>query len=516
MPVVTGVIDTRAITVTAATDTKPYNATTTSTGTPTVTVGSIVSPDTGNFTQVFDSPNAGSRTLTPSGSVSDGNSGNNYAVSFLTASGTITKANAVVSITPYSGVYNANPHSLTGTATGLGGSDLSASLNFGASFTNVPGGTATWTFTGGTNYNDQTGTGAVAITQAPSTTVVTFEGGPYTYRGTPFTAAALVTGVGGLSTSIGVLYTGDCTNVTVANGVTATATFAGDLNHSGSFDSKSITITQASTTTTVTPSPNPSIVGEALPLTADVSASPAGSAGNRTGLVTFFDGATAIGTATLSSNQAVFTTSILASGAHSLTAVYAGNRNFIDSTSSAMAQQVNTRPTTTVLSLSPDSVAVGVASPANVAVTDATGSPSGAGSFASGFPLAPGVVVGAATPLLDGRVLVTGGQLAGSGLAIATATLYDPLTGAATPAGSMNTPRFGHTATRLRDGRVLVVGGRSNTVLSLATAELYDPATNTFTAVAGTMTTGQFSRPRRFSLTAVCWSSAVTRQRRSR
>jgi hypothetical protein len=40
-----------------------------------------------------------------------------------------------------------------------------------------------------------------------------------------------------------VAYTGDCTNVTSANGCTATASFAGDTNHNGSNDSKSITIT---------------------------------------------------------------------------------------------------------------------------------------------------------------------------------------------------------------------------------------------------------------------------------
>ncbi len=44
-----------------------------------------------------------------------------------------------------------------------------SSLNLGASFTNVPGGTANWTFTGGTNYNDQTGTVAIVINKADAT-----------------------------------------------------------------------------------------------------------------------------------------------------------------------------------------------------------------------------------------------------------------------------------------------------------------------------------------------------------
>jgi hypothetical protein len=81
---------------------------------------------------------------------------------------------------------------------------------------------------------------------------VTFEAGPYIYRSTPFTATAVVTGAGGLNQSLAVSYTGDCTNVTVANGCTATATFGGDANHLGSSDSKSITITPAPSTTTVT------------------------------------------------------------------------------------------------------------------------------------------------------------------------------------------------------------------------------------------------------------------------
>src|SRR5439155_25762905 len=69
-------ISTRPITVTAATDSKEYNGTTASAGTPTVTTGSLASGDAASFTQAFDTKHVGtSKTLTPAGSVSDGNSG---------------------------------------------------------------------------------------------------------------------------------------------------------------------------------------------------------------------------------------------------------------------------------------------------------------------------------------------------------------------------------------------------------------------------------------------------------
>jgi hypothetical protein len=81
---------------------------------------------------------------------------------------------------------------------------------------------------------------------------VTFEAGPYVYRGSAFTATAAVSGDGVVTGSPSVTYTGDCQNVTVANGCTATATYAGDANHNGSSDAKSITVNKANPIFTVT------------------------------------------------------------------------------------------------------------------------------------------------------------------------------------------------------------------------------------------------------------------------
>lgn len=95
------------------------------------------------------------------------------------------------------------------------------------------------------------------------------------------------------------------------------------------------------------------------------------------------------------------------------------------------------------------------------------------------------------TLLPDGKVLVAGGHSGTKYPASASAELYDPSTGTWTATGSMGAPRKGHTATLLANGKVLVAGGFNNPDL-LATAELYDPGTGTWTAT-GSLGTARYT-----------------------
>lgn len=104
-----------------------------------------------------------------------------------------------------------------------------------------------------------------------------------------------------------------------------------------------------------------------------------------------------------------------------------------------------------------------------------------------------------AVPLADGRVLLLGGlPRPGSDIPASTACeIFDPALKQFSATGSLALPRAGHTATLLKDGRVLVVGGRDSTCLltcspvTWRSAELYDPATGAFSP-AGAMSQGRY------------------------
>ena len=83
-----------------------------------------------------------------------------------------------------------------------------------------------------------------------------------------------------------------------------------------------------------------------------------------------------------------------------------------------------------------------------------------------------------ATLISDGKLLVAGGS--SNSIALASAEIYDPLTGKWTPAGIMQSSHYGHTATFLPNGKVLVAGGYTGNGNPSKSAELYDPIAGTW------------------------------------
>jgi hypothetical protein len=180
-----------------------------------------------------------------------------------------------------------------------------------------------------------------------------------------------------------------------------TAIYGGDANFTGS---ASPILTQtinktASSSSVVTSSNNPSIIGTAVTLTASVT-SPV--TGTLTGTVTFQDGASALGTGTLSGGTATFTTSGLGTGAHSITAIYGGDANFANSTSPALMQTVNkvANSTSVASSNNPSIFGTAVTFTATVKPASGTVTPTGTVTFNDGATtLGPGTLSGGTATL---------------------------------------------------------------------------------------------------------------------
>jgi N-acetylneuraminic acid mutarotase len=100
-----------------------------------------------------------------------------------------------------------------------------------------------------------------------------------------------------------------------------------------------------------------------------------------------------------------------------------------------------------------------------------------------------------ATVLSDGDVLIAGGftcdEFGGDCHAVSTTQRYDPDTNMWFAAAELASARFGHTATLLGDGRVLVAGGSAGGN-PFGSAELFDPQLGTWSPAASMSFTRNF------------------------
>ncbi len=246
----------------------------------------------------------------------------------------------------------AGTHALTATYSGDGDNvgslgNTSLTVNLRSSATSLS-----------SNHNPSTPGQSVTITAAVTpgaTGTVTFRDGSTTIGSGTLSAGAATLTTSGLSVGSHSL----------------TAAYGGDAGYSPSTSSPLAQVVGTLTTTVLGSSPNASASGQAVVFTATVSP------GSATGMVTFTEGTTQIGTGTLGgSGVATLSISTLTAGTHPITATYAGSASHAGSTSNTVSQVVNgPTATTTALtsSLNPSTAGQSVTLQATV-TAGATGS----------------------------------------------------------------------------------------------------------------------------------------------
>jgi phospholipase C/6-phosphogluconolactonase (cycloisomerase 2 family) len=308
-----------------------------------------------------------------------------------------------------------------------------ATLNGGsASFTTpaltVGAKTITAAYGGDPNFpGSKSNTVNQVVNQAPTATTLSSSLNPATYKqAVTFTATVNPTPPGMLTGTVSftdgavlvgnaVLNSGKALLTTTAltgGSHSITALYKGNYSYIGSTSSAlTQTVAPAATGATLVATPNPASFGQTVKLTATVKAGvwPA------TGSVTFMNGLSTIGTGLLNTGGVTtVTTTSLPIGNNSLTAVYAGNTNFLPSTSNAVTEVVNNARTTTALqsSLNPANQGTTVTFTATV-TPQYGGNPSGTVTFKDGATtlatqtLSGGVAMFATSTLSSGTHNIT-------------------------------------------------------------------------------------------------------------
>ena len=185
-----------------------------------------------------------------------------------------------------------------------------------------------------------------------------------------------------------------------------TVSFSGDTNFVASTSSPLIVLVSTSgTQASVTTSNATSAWGESIDLVATIVAT-ANGAGTPAGIVTFKDGDTILGTATLDGDGvATLTTFALSVGTHLITVIFAGNSDFAASTSATVTQTVSQAQTAATVTLSATPAALGTSIVISVhvlAVTPGEGTPTGVITFFDGT-----VSIGTATLDSSGKATLS-------------------------------------------------------------------------------------------------------------
>lgn len=235
---------------------------------------------------------------------------------------------------------------------------------------------------------------AVSVSIKNATTTALSSSGTIAYKGVKVTFTATVASSAGTptgnvqfkdgSTVIGTvaLASGKAaySTTTLAVGThSITAYYVSDATYYQSTSSAINEVIKNATMTALATSANPVVKGTKVTFTATVTS----SAGTPTGSVQFKDGATVIATVALASGKAVYSTTTLAVGTHSMTANYTSDATYYQSTSGKLNEVVKTA-TTTALASSLNPATHGQSVTFTATVSAATGTPTGSVQFKDG------------------------------------------------------------------------------------------------------------------------------------
>jgi Glycoside hydrolase family 44/Bacterial Ig-like domain (group 3) len=269
------------------------------------------------------------------------------------------------------------PTTGTGTPTGavnffdgssqIGTANLSSGqAAFSSSSLSVGAHSITAQYSGDANYAASTSTALTITVSGPSKTTTTttvlasatqlttgqkltlsMGVAPKSGSGAPTGSVAILDGQTSIGSATLVASAASFSTTTLAVGAhSITVTYSGDSDFAASTSSViTVTVTtpqKVGTTTALSASASQVASGASVTFTAHVS--PQSGQGTPTGTMTFLDGATQLGTGSLSSSAAQFSTSTLSVGTHSITASYSGDANDIASTSSAVSVTVTSAP----------------------------------------------------------------------------------------------------------------------------------------------------------------------------
>ena len=192
---------------------------------------------------------------------------------------------------------------------------------------------------------------------------------------------------------------------------------AGGGNGTNGFVAK--IILTAATKTTLAAAPMAATTGTAITFSATVAQNPGTAV--PTGTVTFNDGATALGTGAVNgTGMAMFTTSTLAVGTHSVTAAYGGDGANSASTSTAVSVTVTAPAPTVTIAVSPASLTVGQSATLTWSSTNATSCTASGAWTGSEAPSGTMTVTPSAAGSLSYALACTGAGGTGNGAAALT------------------------------------------------------------------------------------------------